>query len=427
MIRRLVQGVAVVGIAFTGWLFQSPPEQADLGLAPEPAPPLFAGCLAEAGRGLDGSVSIGSIVRGSVSASLSAQPDMVTSEIDPAGGASIPLAELGAAGPVGILVEMPSADASAAVVETGETGTFLARCTPPSSDVVIAAGGSTLAGEELFLVITNPYAVDAVVSVTSSSEVGEDSTRELSSILVPASSTIVEELAPILSLRQSLSMKLVVERGAVHAGMLQLSGSDAAFVEAVEPSGDWWLAVSPVEGRTQRLVVSTDSLLPVDIRVDTYADGLLTEAVVEAEIPARGQMDIPVETLLQVAGGVRVSADGPVVVNVIDSGEAVRAISPAAATLSTEWLIHTGGLAPAEAWIFNPGEVDAEVVLQPLVPDTPARAVIVPARAGSIVPLGVAGPGYLVRSTSELAVFSAGAGGAGIGLATGFPVAVLTE
>jgi Family of unknown function (DUF5719) len=429
MIRRAVQIGALLCLGVAAWAFQSPTVEAGSEFATEPSPPRFVGCVAEAARGLDGLVEVGSIVRGPVTASPSSQSHVpgVVVEIDEAGGAEVPLSDLQAAGAVGVLVELPSADGAATVVEQGEAGTLIGACTPAGSEVLIAGGGSTLTGDELSLVVTNPYAIDAVVSVTSSSEVGDDSIRQLASLLVPARSTTVNELTPVVPLRQSLSMKLVVERGAVHAGLLQRSGGDAAFTEAVAPLSDWWLPVAPLEGGSQRVVVSTDSLLPVQVRVDTYAGGSLTEGVVESEIPARGQIELPVGTLLESAGGLRVSADSPVVVTLVRSGEGLRQMTPANDTLSTEWIVPGATASGAAAWILNPGEVDAEVVLQPLVPDTPARAAVVASDTMQPVALDLPDAGYLIRSTSEVAVVFESAGDVGSGLGTAHPVSVLSE
>ena len=108
----------------------------------------------------------------------------------------------------------------------------------------MAIGGSTMSGETLDLVMTNPYAVDAVVWCGSSSENGDDSASEIASMLVPAGGTVVrEQVSRCLPLRQSLSVRLDPQRGAVHAALLQTTSVDDIVVEGVPLAQDWWIPV----------------------------------------------------------------------------------------------------------------------------------------------------------------------------------------
>jgi hypothetical protein len=429
VIRRIVHVVVMVVLAGAAFAFRSGPVESDPGLMLERAPTTFFGCAASVDQALTGSAVIGSIVRGPVTARLaSTGSTAVSTEIDPAGGAAADLAGLGAAGAVGILVEGTSSDAGVSVIETGTAGSLASTCTAPITESAIAVGGSTGGTERLELIVTNPYAVDAVVAVTSSSEVGDDSARELASVLVPARTTVVEDLADLLPLRQVLSVRLTVERGAVHAALFQTVDGDVAMVEAVPPAQDWWLPLEVPADTDTRVVVSTDSLLPVEIRIDAYAAGAVTQSVVETELAARGQLVFAATDLAAMPGGVRVSADGPIVVGLVQNGAGRRAASPGVATLNSEWLATgAGSFDASRALVLNPGEVEAELVLQPLAPDTPARAVSIPINSVAAVTLGRGGAGYLIRSTSEVAVLWSADGTAGSALGAAVPVAILTE
>jgi hypothetical protein len=428
MTRRLMQVVLILATVAGGWVMRPAPVESGLDLGVEPAPPAYVGCIGAVERDLGAVLSVGSIVRGEVDVMLVAPRDSsgTTVTISPAGGAEMDLAEAGAAGTVGLLVELPTSDAGAAVVASREESVAAIACTRASTQSLMALGGSTATGETLDLVITNPYAGDAIVSVGSSSESGEDSASEIATILVPARTTVVRSLEPLLSLRQSLSVRMEVQRGAVHAGLIQTVEGDVAMIEAVEPAQDWWLPALSAPGSALRLVVATDSPLPVDIVVDSYSAGSVTEGAFAGTIDARSQIDIPLAELGGAPLGLRVSADGPVVAAFVVNGPTARAVTPGT-TLSTDWVLPGSGVVGSTvAWVLNPGELEAELVLQPLAPDVPAQAITIPADSAVSVPLDAVEAGYLFRSSSEIAVFWSSSLG-GLSLATGHPLLVLSE
>lgn len=428
MTRRLLQALVVVLTVGTAWVVKPAPAQPGIDLGVEPAPPAYAACVAAVERDLASELYVGSVVRGDALVTLVA-PREERSEVlgvGAAGGARLDLSEVGVAGVAGLLVEMPTADAAGAVLATRDEAAAAGSCTRPSTGTLLALGGSTATGETLDLVLTNPYAADAIVSVGSSSESGEDSASELASILVPAQTTVVRRLEPLLALRQSLSVRMEVQRGAIHAALVQTSDGDVAISEAVEPSQDWWLPALDVPDSSLRLVIATDSPLPVDVVVDSYIRGELSESAFSGTIQPRSQVDIALADLMEGPGGLRVSSDGPVVAALVVNGAGTRAIAPAT-TLSSEWVLPGSGvLGNSRAWVFNPGEVDAELVLQPLVPDVPARATTVPADTAVSVALENVAGGYLIRSSSEVSVLWSARQG-GLSLGAGHPLVLFTE
>ncbi len=429
MIRRLIQLALVLATISGAWLLRPVPTEAGLDLGLEPAPPAFVGCIGWVDRDLASSVLIGSVVRGDVLATLVApgDPAQVVVSVDPAGGAVFSMGdEIGAAGIVGALAEMPTSDAGATVLSTREAAAAASSCTAPSTGTLVAVGGSTNTGETLDLVLTNPYAADAVVSVSSSSEAGEDSATEIASILVPARTTVVRGLETLLTLRQSLSVRMEVQRGAIHGALVQGSEGDVSIIEAVEPAQDWWVPSLLVAEATSRVVIANSSVVPVDILVDVYEGGTFTEGAFEGVVEARSQLEISVDEFADGPAGFRVSSDGPIVVGLVVDGVTSRAATPGT-TLSTEWILAgSGSLDSARAWVLNPGEVEAELILQPLTPGLPAQAATVPADAVVAVVVDPGGAGYLIRSTSEIAVFWSGRQ-VGLALATGHPLAGVAE
>jgi hypothetical protein len=430
MIRRVVQVIVVGALVAAGWLFQLEPASPDLGNGVEPSPPNYTGCVGVQGRQTTTRLVIGSTVRGDAGVILAVAGAVPKSyPINPAGALQIPFERLGpAAGEMGALVELPTADAAAATVIRSGAGVAAALCTPPITTSGIVSGGSTLTGETLDLVLANPYAVDAVVAVQSSSEVGEDSADELASVLVPAHATIVRSIDSILTLRQSLTVKLGVTKGAIHAALVQTTADDLAVTEAVAPAQDWWIPIQAIDGVDAKIVIASDAPLDTSVTVDAYSGGSVSEAIATATIPARTQLELNASDLGPLPLGLRVTADNPVVVTLVMSGATAREATPGASTLSSEWIVPgSGTFNKSELWVFNPGEVGADLVIQPLAPDTPARPASVPADAVVAIPVDPPGSGYLIRSTSEIAVLWGARIQAGLVVSGAYPAAVLAE
>lgn len=421
MIRRIASILVIAAVAGAGIWFRPAAEAFDIGEELATIPPQHRGCLGFFERGITSSIQVGSTLKGPVVAALAAgsgSTPPVEVQIDDAGGAAVALEDLGAAGVTGALVELPSAESAAGITEVGPVGTMAAACTPPITDRMIISGGSTGTGETLDLLITNPYAQDAVVAITGSSEVGIDNAASLEEVVVPAGSTISRSLDAELNLRQSLSTYIEVVQGAVHAAYLQRIDGDAALIEGVEPGADWWLPVVPIEGATQRLVIATDSPSNVNVQVDRYTSDGVEERLVELAVEAQSQIEVAVADLGEGASGLRVSADGPVAVTLVAAGPGMRAATPATKAIATDWLVPGVGGAGGNIWITNPGDVISEVILQPLAPDTPARAVTVAPGATSSTRIDRLGSGYLIRSASPVTMLWFSAPDVGRSLAT---------
>ncbi len=406
MIRRLVIVAVLAGLAATAVAVRQPALPPALGDTVDPAPPRHRACIATFERGASASIQVGSVVRGPVEAGLVAglgSTEPVVGEIDDAGGSRFGLDELGAAGAVGVLVELPSIDAAAGASGIGAGGLWATTCTPPATRSIAIAGGSTGTGETLDLVISNPYAQDAVVEVVGSSEVGVDSASSLEEIIVPARTTVSRSLDAELDLRRSLTTRLVVTRGAIHAAYVQRADGDVAIIEGVEPSADWWLPIIPIEETTtHRITVVSDSAQPVSVQIDRYTAEGVEEAVRSFSIEPMMQIDIPAEEFGEPPLGLRISADGPIAVTMVAAGEGVRSGSPALPAIGTDWLVPGAGDIGGAVWVTNPGDVAAELVLQPLAPDTPARAATVEPGETARISIDRLGSGHLVRSTSPV-------------------------
>ena len=105
MIRRMIQ-VGLIAVLVAGsWVLRplevSSPD--DVGFEPEQ--PTFVGCVGRMERSAAGSIVVGSVVRGDVTMTRvpGGTGDTVDAAIDPAGGATVGLGDIGAAGIVGVL------------------------------------------------------------------------------------------------------------------------------------------------------------------------------------------------------------------------------------------------------------------------------------------------------------------------------------
>jgi hypothetical protein len=125
-------------------------------------------------------------------------------------------------------------------------GLAAASCQQPSNDFVIV-GGSTLAGREALLVLTNPSPIDATADLRIFTDLGEVSVSGLSGISVPAQSTTAVSLASFAPTVPSLALQ-VQSQGAKLAGWIQ-----ARAVRGTAATGVDWISPNPQASATSVL------------------------------------------------------------------------------------------------------------------------------------------------------------------------------
>lgn len=116
-------------------------------------------------------------------------------------------------------------------------GLAAASCQQPSNDFTIV-GGSTLAGREALIVLTNPSPIDATADLRVFTDLGEIKVSGLSGISVPAQSTTTLSLASFAPTVPSLAVQ-VLSQGAKLAGWIQaraVSGTQALGVDWISPN-----------------------------------------------------------------------------------------------------------------------------------------------------------------------------------------------
>lgn len=125
-------------------------------------------------------------------------------------------------------------------------GLAAASCQQPSNDFLIV-GGSTAAGREALLVLTNPSPIDATADLRIFTDLGESTVSGLAGISVPARTTAVLSLASFAPTAPALSVQ-VQSQGAKLAGWIQQRAVRGTAATGV----DW---ISPAPGAGKNLVI----------------------------------------------------------------------------------------------------------------------------------------------------------------------------
>ncbi len=416
MTRSLLSVVLTVVMA-VGWM--SAPDRGPRDPSPrlEPAAAAAAVCPLRLERTVDGKMTVASTLfspsRVTVGSVGNVVSDLVV-PVDEAGGAAVQFVELISGGAAGAFIEFGVPGATAAAVSRGDGGVTAVSCPSLIRGTSLIAGASTRNGESLELVLVNPYGSDAVVAVTSSSEIGSDSADQLSSVVVPARSTVTRDITTLLPLRNRLSFAISPIRGLVHAFTEGGGRGDRVVIEHVSPASEWIAPVPVVAGQVATLVVSTASPVDVSLRVDGWSGGEFLEGVFSDSIPARGQLEIPLADLaLDI---VHVLADGPVAVTLALEGEASRAATPINSQGVQEWLMPGPGSTGSIAWIGVPGADDALVEFNSLSSGGRSFTVEVPAGQVIAVPLDDQLIGYTLRSGVPITVLWTVSDETGLGL-----------
>ena len=210
-------------------------------------------------------------------------------------------------------------------------GLAAASCQQPSSDLWIV-GGSTAAGREALLILTNPTPNDATADLSIYSDLGEIEVAGLSGISVLANSTTVLSLASFAPTVSTLAVKIQTS-GAKLAAWIQhrvMNGTESLGVDFVYPSQAPQLssvipgfvvrgteAINQVAvteaiadaGHSVRVFAPTGASVTIQV-VSTSAE--VFGAVVTGIVEPGTVKDFPINDLLDGDYSVFVTADQPV-------------------------------------------------------------------------------------------------------------------
>jgi hypothetical protein len=422
---RYVAVLAMVALVVTVALLPDPTPQ-EPGNAPViVAPPVDSCPLIQAGD-RSTSVSILSPVDGPGRLSAYAAGSII-GELDfrtgATGSVTIPASDVGAVGASGGLVELPTDTTAAGVVVQGPSSLAAEACEDVVTEEAFVSGGSTVSGEGFELQILNPFAGNAEVNLTVTTDAGIESDDRFDSVIVPPSSSQSLDFGEIVPGRSFISIDLETTEGAVLAVARQTVGDELAIWRAVEPAQDWWLPV-PEGGETKELVLSTPANSEVDYQIDFYGPEGLIEEFVSDRLAPRGVTRLPLTTETTDAVGVRVISTGPVVPTLrVDSDQGL-AVTTGSQVEALTWLLPGASSPPGgsgSAVILNPGVDPVSVTVRSMRENAVARDFDVGPESTLVVRL-VNADGYRIDSTGSVVVMWVAAGFGDGSAAIGIPI-----
>ncbi len=305
--------------------------------------------------------------------------------VGPSGSTVIPIVDVAAVGKVGGLVELPSPSSATAAITRSQTSLAGETCIRETPESVYLTGGTTADGRSFEIHLMNPFAGEAVVDLTVTSEVGLESNDRFQSLIVPAMSSVNLDLADLVPGRVRLSARVDTSTGRVIVAGRQEGEADSALWNGVPAAADWTLPV-PSGVAQARLRVGNPSGQDVDYQIDVYSSSGLVEAVVSDVVAAGGEAIFDLATLVTDATvrGVRVISTSPVVAMLWIESETMLAATTGADTPADLWLLPGAAVPGNESqhvMMLNPGLEDARVTLRSVRVVGEDRSVIVPAQS----------------------------------------------
>ncbi len=398
------------------------PDQPTHGEAPAHNPSAFAVCPIIEGGGRTTEVAVASTAGGSTSLTLFANGSTAGSievGVGENGAAVIPVVDVAAVGTVGGLVELPSASAAAATRIQGSQSVTLEACVTAIPAEVFLAGGSTAGQGQMTLHLMNPFAGDAVATLSVTSEVGRESSSRFDRVVIPSRGSAVMEMNEIIPGREWVTVRVDIAQGRVAAVVRQAEGSGTASWNAVAPATDWFLPI-PTE-TTGSLVIGSATAGENEYQIDLYGpegvEGAAITGVLTEGVAARISLE-------EVPGvrAVRVVSALPVVASLETGDDASVGVTTGATAAAGSWLIPSAlSAGSARLVVLNPGLEDASVVVRSL--RSGSGEISANVAAESVVEILLDGAdGYLVDSSVPVVVLLAGTGENSGMLAIGVPV-----
>lgn len=416
----------VAALAAAGVVLPEPDEPAPLASvgAEEPA---VSVCPVQEGGGRSTEVAILSTVNGPTLLTLFAgggSAGSLGTETGASGSTVIPVGDVAAVGSVGGLVELPAATSASGVVITGAASLMAEACASVPSPQAFLTGGSTVSGETFALQLMNPYAGEAIVSLTVTSEAGTEANDRFNSVVVPPRASRLIDFNSLIPGRESLSVAVDTVLGRVIAVGQQGVEAESSIWSAVSGAQDWFLPI-PKGGAAKSLILATPSAIEVGYQIDFYGPQGLEEGLLDGVLDARGRVEIDLAAITEEAAGIRIISTGPVVPTLRIDTDAGLATTTASTAQANRWML-PGASAPegggaATVVILNASIEDSTVSIRPLRDNSAVRSLPLP--SDSVVEIGLEpADGYLIDSTSPVVVLWASRAASGGSVAIGVPL-----
>lgn len=339
------------------------------------------------------------------------------------GSVVVPAVDAGAIGVSGGLVELPSDATAAGVLVNSPDSMASESCADIPTSQAALTGGSTASGSAFELQLLNPYAGEATLEVTVTTDAGIESDSRFDSVIVPPLTSLTLDLTTIIPGRESIGVDVETTRGSVLVFGRQTIGSETAIWRAVAPGQDWWLPV-PGGADPKQLLISSVGSGDVEYQVDLYGPEGLQEAFETGVLGSRGQARIPLDEVTTTAAAFRIIATGPVVADLWMQSETGLAATSASPVDAPVWLL-PGAAGPAggsgSAVVLNSGLEEVTVTLRSLTDQSLTRDFTLPSERVLSVDL-VAANGYRIESTGPIVALWTSQLGAARTAALGVPI-----
>jgi hypothetical protein len=339
------------------------------------------------------------------------------------GSVTIPASDVAAVGVAGGLIEMPSDTTASGVVIAGGGSRAAESCADIPSGQAFIAGGSTASGAAFDVQLVNPYAGEAVVDLTVTTDAGIESDERFDAVIVPALSSITLDLTQIIGGRDSISVNIETSRGSVLAFGRQTTDQRTAVWRAVAPGQDWWLPV-PEGGDTKELVIGSPTNAEIEYQVDLYGPAGVVESFASGTIGPRGMAVLSLTTETTEAVGVRVITTGPVVSSLWIDSAAGFASTTGSQVDAPVWFLPGASLpvgGVGSVVVLNTGIESVTVAFRSLNQAPLTRSLPLSPEGLLVVPL-VQADGYRIEATGPVvALWTSQLEGAGTA-AMGIPV-----
>lgn len=400
MIRYL--SLVLVGGLVAAVFLVPPPDHPTPGDPPGIRLPLFAVCPVDEGGGRSTDLAALSTDEGPVQLTLFANGSTAGSigvTIGSSGATVIPVVDVAAVGAVAGLVELPSGSSAAGSTIRGATSLSVESCAQAIPPQVSLTGGVTAGQRDFSLHLMNPFAGEAVASLTVTSEVGLESNSRYESVTVPSRGSTILDFSQLAPGRERITIQVDTSVGRVIAVAHQGSGDDGALWNAVPPSTDWFLPI-PTGADSKRVLIGNPSNTEVEYQVDVYGPGGFEAAALSGVIAGGAEEAIDLADLPD-ARAIRVITTSPVVTTLWVETESMLAVTTGATEPAGSWLLPAALTPMVESTrvvILNSGLEDARVTMRSLRAAGSQLSLTVPAE--SVVELAVDGAdGYLVDAT----------------------------
>ena len=419
---RLVQAALIVVLAGAASLLP----QADVvepdGQSASVSPPI-AICPALQTAGTSTEIGLLSSVNGPVRVSgfaAGAETGAAETEIGSTGASKIAAGGLGVVGEAGVLVEFPVEDTTAGVVMTGQGVYASSPCADTPTGESAFGGGSTADDARMSILVLNPYAGEATIDLTVTSENGIESAPEFAGVVVPALSVRQIDLNEIVPERLSLSVLVQARNGSVLAYASGGVGERRALWRGTAPEVDTWLMLPP-GGGGRSLFISSPSGSEIEYQIDLYGPEGLVPAFAQGVLAGRASSTVDLSEISPESIAVRVISTEPLVAAARVITADGYAISEGVNAPATSWLLPGGGGPPGgsgSVLVINPGVDPVTVEARSIADQTLSRSFDLEPDAMLSIPMAAA-DGYRIDATAPVVVFWSANNGSDVSLSPG--------